>query len=80
MGKPCLLFPPMIWTTSPFFTQTTSSYFCGQSLLTENAKVIFIVHFSEFLTARDWEGDTPLQHDMADHRGTALKKKAGQWI
>lgn len=39
------------YITLLLFTQSISSYFCGQALMIESTKSVFITHFSEPLTA-----------------------------
>lgn len=50
----------------PLFTQTTSTNFCGHTLLIKVRKFAFIIHFSEFLAAIVWEGDVLLYFEEAD--------------
>lgn len=53
----------------PLFTLRIRSYFCA--LLMGSAKLAFIIHFQEFLTAGGWEGDIPTARR---YLGGAMKK------
>jgi hypothetical protein len=58
----------------PFFTQRVSSNFGGHLLLIESRKVVLIVHFNEFVTARGREGHMQLHLGSAACPGGATKK------
>lgn len=48
-------------------------YFCGLVIIAEY-EALFMVHFSELLTARGWEGETQLRLYMAIYLAGAMKK------
>lgn len=53
--------------------QNIGCYFCGRVIIAEY-EALFMVHFSELLTACGWEGDTRLRLYMAICLGGAMKK------
>jgi hypothetical protein len=71
---------PFIPTTDPdhitllILTKSISSNFCGHALLIKCAKLAFVFHLNELLTASAREGDIQLHLDIADCLGGIMKK------
>lgn len=66
--------------TLPLFTQSIISNFCVHRLLNKGMKFLFIVYFSEFLAASDWEEDTYLHPEGAAFPLRCLVKEGANLI